>query len=88
MWIYNNQTSTWINLEYATRIFKDGINGWAVKQTDGQVTYISDEEYEKVGECLKSPRNGHGQRPDSKEREQNSDFKERLIRFMLEGKEE
>lgn len=45
MWLQNKKTNTWINIDEALRIFRDGQNGWTVVSRDGVKTQITDDEY-------------------------------------------
>lgn len=47
MWLQNKKTNTWINIDEALRIFRDGQNGWTVVSRDGVKTQITDDEYEQ-----------------------------------------
>lgn len=48
MWIFSSRDNEWINTEKCLRLFRDGQNGWAFLQQDGQAVHITDEEYDKA----------------------------------------
>lgn len=50
MWIFSSKDNTWVNTDMCLRLFQDGGAGWGFKSFDGQVTHISDEEYDKAKE--------------------------------------
>lgn len=48
MWLQIKETQEWIpfDAEHTQKVFKDGQKGWAVKQKDGTVYHVTDEQYE------------------------------------------
>lgn len=63
MWIFSNSENTWVNLDKCVRLFRDGGAGWGFKSEDGQVTHVSDEEYNGIKEFLTKKR----ERPEHKD---------------------
>ena len=49
MWIENKKKKEWIpfDTEHTDKVFWDGEKGWAIKQKDGTVCHIDQEQYEK-----------------------------------------
>lgn len=48
MWIFSSKENEWINIEYCSRLFRDGREGWAFMMRDGQAVHLTDEEYENA----------------------------------------
>ena len=48
MWLQIQKTGEWIpfDSEHTLKVFKDGDKGWAIKQKDGQVYHVTQEQYE------------------------------------------
>lgn len=59
MWIYSSKESTWVNTERCLRLFRDGGAGWGFKSEDGQVTHITDDEYNKFSEIFNRKKPDH-----------------------------
>lgn len=64
MWIYSSIENTWVNADKCLRLFQDGGAGWGLKSDDGQVTHITNEEYQKLVECF-SKKGDHPDRRDT-----------------------
>ena len=49
MWINIKETQEWIPFdpEHTAKVFLDGKKGWAVKQKDGSVYHVTQEQYEQ-----------------------------------------
>ena len=48
MWLQIKETQEWIpfDSEHTAKVFKDGQKGWAIKQKDGTVYHVTNEQYE------------------------------------------
>lgn len=64
MWIYSNAENTWVNTDKCLRLFRDGGVGWGFKSEDGQVTHITEDEYDKAKDFF-SKRCGKPDRKDT-----------------------
>lgn len=49
MWLEIKQSKEWVpfDTEHTDKVFYDGEKGWAVKQKDGKVYHVTQEQYEK-----------------------------------------